>query len=268
MKENKKLSHMLGFSKLESKIFNYLPEYPQSISNIGKELRLPRTSVYGPVESLRKRGFVEVEKIGRRLFYKKTSHEFLINNLKLILNKGDASEVSKNFVHPEFFLHTGKEDLIRLYNQYGELRGQRLMGIQSNRSADAVLNAYPFEKLLEVNKNIKKNGVIIEGLLQEGFVDFYKSTLKKRGLSVKKAFESFGGRAADTTYVPKEFLNSDSEIMILPKAACIFNWTRLVAIEIRNKETVGLFRDLFALAKYFGRKVDQNKMVLEQMEME
>lgn len=268
MTKNTKLFKLLGFSQLETKVFNHLEEYPQNIATLTRRLQSPRTSLYGPLKSLKKRGLVQLEKMGKRTFYKKMPDEPLANNLKSVLIRGAKSELIDNFVHPEFFLHAGKDALIRLYNQYGQFRDIRILGIQSNRSAEAVLNTYPFEKLLEINRNIKKNGVIIEGLLQEGFIDFYKSTLKKKGLSVRKAFDSFGGRAADTTYVPKEFLSFNSEIMILPKAAYIFNWTRLVAIEIRNKETIGLLRDLFLLAKYFGRKVDQNRLVEEQMEKE
>lgn len=87
--------------------------------------------------------------------------------------------------------------------------------------------------------------------------------LKRRKLPVRDILTSFGGRAAETTYVPKEFINFSAEIIFIPRVAYIIDWAHLVAVEIRHTETIGLIRALFELAKSLGTKVDQNKLLRE-----
>jgi hypothetical protein len=265
MKEATRRAKILGFSVLENALMQGLSNEPISISHLSEALRVPRTSLYRPLKALAVRGFVESVRIGKRTSWRRISDELLIASMSPILF-GSARNSGDPPTHPEFFLHIGNENLMRLYERLGESKGQRVLGIQPNRSAASVLEVFPFERLVRLNQRIKDNEVIVEALLQEDFISFYIDLVNRKGLPVEKILKAFGGRAADTTYVPQQFINFDSEIVILPSSAYILHWSKGVAIEVRNQETLGLLRDLFALAKSVGHKADQNQMVREYLE--
>ncbi len=166
--------------------------------------------------------------------------------------------------HPEFFLHQGKQALSKIYYQLGDCKKERVLFIQPNASLASSLKAFTQDDLVEINTRIKKSSVIMETILQENVIPHWAEAIKKKGWSVEKVLRAVEGRAADTTYVPKEFLNFNSEIIVMPKVAYIVNWDRLVAIEIHNQETLGLLREIFAFAKHFGHKVNLNELVARQ----
>lgn len=256
---------VLGLSQLENTLLRRLTNGPVSISRLAEHIGAPRTSLYRPLHSLSVRGLVEKVRVGRRTHWKSVPQESLIASLSPILFESNTGGRTKTPLHPEFFLHSGEEKLMRLYEKLADKPGARVLGIQPNRSAESVLEVFPFDRLVRLNERIKEQNVVVEALLQEDFVPFYVDLLKRKGLSVRKILTAFTGRAADTTYISKEFINFDSEITILPTAAYIFHWSKCVAIEIRNKETLGLLRDLFVLAKQSGYKVDQNELATRSL---
>lgn len=260
MKDATRQAKALGFSKLEQALFGVLSDAPQSIARLSRTLKVTHTSLYRPLKALKNRGLVETVVVGKRKLWKNVSRDDLISSLGSVLFAGLTTK-SKAPLHPEFFLHTGKEPLMKLYENLATTPNIRVWAIQPNRAAQSVLETFPFDRLIRLNERIKEQHVIVEALLQEDFIPFYINLVSSRGLSIEKIFSAFGGRTADTAYVPKQFINFDSEITILPKTAYIFHWSKDVAVEIRNEETIGLLRDLFALAKAMGRKVDQNEMV-------
>lgn len=260
MKEVTKQAKVLSFSKLEQAIFKVLNASPLSIAELSQRLKVTHTSMYRPLQSLKKRGLVEAVNVGKRRYWKRVDQNALVGSLGSVLLAG-MGDASKAPLHPEFFLHTDKEMLMRLYENLGTTPNTRVWAIQPNHAAASVLETFPFSRLVRLNERIKEQNVIIEAILQEDFIPFYTNLVKERGLSIEKIFKAFGGRMADTTYVSKQFINFDSEITILPRAAYIFHWSKCIAIEIRNEATIGLLRDLFTLAKSVGYKVDQNEMV-------
>ncbi len=263
MREITKRSKVLGFSKLEDTLIKVLTEKPQTIACLADKINAPRTSLYRPLKALSIRGFIEKVTLNKRVRWRLVSQESLVASLSPILFIGIEAPL-----HPEFFLHTGKETLMQLYEKLAERPGVRVYAIQPNRSAESVLNIFPFSRLVRLTERIKENKVIVEALLQEDFIPFYTDLIRRRGLSIKKILTAFGGRSADTSYVPKNFLDFDSEITILPNVAYLFHWSKLIAIEVRNKETLGLLLDLFALAKSIGHKVDQNELVRKYLKKE
>ncbi|MEK7530548.1 MAG: helix-turn-helix domain-containing protein [Patescibacteria group bacterium] len=263
MKDTTKRAKTLGFTNLESLLYDALTSDPQGVVGLANSVDRPHTSLYRPLAALKNRGLVEEVRHGSRSRWRKVAQESLISSLGSVLFTGLTATNTGQPLHPEFFLHTGRDALVQIYFSISEQKKIRFSGIQPNKSIAATLDVLTTEELIRINSNIKKNEIIVEALLQEDVVSFYAAELKKRGMPEKKIFESFGGRAADTTYVPKEYINFNSEIIFLPKVAYIIDWASLTAVEVRNRETVGLIRDLFALAKSFGTKTDQNKLLRE-----
>ena len=253
MKASTRQARILGFSSIERAIFEGLTERPESPSELARRLKRSRTSLLRPLASLADRGFVERVRVGKRTAWKKAS----LSSALGLLYPGDALSRS----HPEFFLHTGRDALVGIYDVFCSSKKTRVLFIQPNHSLISALEHMSEEYLIDLNTKIKTNEVIMEGILHEDVVHQWFSAVRKRGWSVESMSRAVMGRAADTTYVPKDFLNFDTEILILPEVAYILNWNRLVAIETRNADTVGLLRDIFMFGKLIGKKVDLNALI-------
>jgi len=105
----------------------------------------------------------------------------------------------------------------------------------------------------------------MDAILHENAVAVCEAVIAKRGLPSKEIFAAFADRTAETTYIPKDIFNFDSEIGILPRVVFIINWKKEVAIEIRDEATIGLLLEMFRFAKEFGRKVDQNELIRRRL---
>lgn len=257
MKDVNKCAKVLGFSELETAVFGALACGEFGISDLARQTGRSHSSLYRPLQALKKRGVVEMRRVGNRARWRRTDSDEILSSL--------GSTLFPNQSHPEFFLLSGEEALKKIYYTATEQRGVRILGIQPNKSIQSILSIFPSKEIVDINMRIKKRGIIMEAILQENIISSYAESLKQKAIDPKEIFHSFSGRAADTTYVPKEFLNFDSEIIIMPKVAYIVNWGRMVGVEVRNKETIGLLREIFALAKHFGRKVNLNEIVERQI---
>ncbi len=268
MKDVTKRARVLGLSELESALIDTLTTEPVGIARLARALGRTHTSLYRPLQALKRRGLAEDKLYSNGTRWWKVPQESLVASLGSVLFSGIASNAANaggKALHPEFFLHSGRDALVKIYFDIAEQKNIRFAGIQPNKSIAAVLDAVTPEEILHVNTKIRENGIIVEAILQEDVVAFYAAELKRRRWPADKILSSFGGRAADTTYVPKEYINFSSEILFLPKVAYILDWANLTGIEMRSVEAVGLIRDLFALAKTFGAKVDQNKLIRERL---
>jgi hypothetical protein len=74
--------------------------------------------------------------------------------------------------------------------------------------------------------------------------------------------ESFLGRGTDMTFMPNQyFKDAESELIILPNVAYLSDWKNEVSIEIRNPAMLLFLKELYDLAKGYGRKVNQEEYI-------
>jgi len=144
------------------------------------------------------------------------------------------------------------------------LKGQSISRLQfsishflddKRRKADAVF--------IEFNEAIKKNHIILDGMLNRGAYNAYKEEIKKDPEKHADMIESLEGRMADYTVFSDEFFNYDSEIWIFKTTTLIINWNEEVAIEITNANMTGFLKDMFEFVKEGGSKLDHNKTMRE-----
>jgi DNA-binding HxlR family transcriptional regulator len=259
----------LGLSKAENKILNFVKNEALSISEIARQTRISRTSLYSMLQALQTRGLVRRAGKGKRHFWQLVSlpliHERFFNILDELNVKPSEKQVSIiSSQDSQYKIYRGKENVVQIYEELGKLpRFSRLYGIQPNVSAYSVMKQFPFDRLVTLNQDIKKRKIIVEAILQENFLSYYISQLRKEKKPVKDIFKAYGGRLADTTYVPKEYLNFDSELFFYRDVVVILNWQELIAVVIKNKEIFGIMRELFNVVKNYGKKVDQNPQVIK-----
>jgi hypothetical protein len=116
---------------------------------------------------------------------------------------------------------------------------------------------------VEFNEAIKKNNIILDGMLNKSAYNAYREEIKSNPKKHADAVKSLEGRMADYTVFPDEFFNYDSEIWIFKTTTLIINWHEEVAIEITNANMTGFLKDMFEFVKAGGSKLDHNKAIRE-----
>ena len=265
---------LLGLSPKEARLLNSLTSTPENPSTLARKSKLKRTSLYSLLEHLRRRGLVQKKKQGKRWYWQIIPQPQLQEQL---FNLAEHHRVNRKTVEKEvgliaseesqYKIYRGKEKLNSLYAELGQLpKHTRLYGIQPNLSmATALKNTSP-GLITQINESIKQKGVVVEAILAEDFLSYYLKALGQKPANAKKILKSFSDRLAVTTYVPKDILNFEAELLFYNQTLLILNWKELSAVVIKNKEIVGIMTALFNLAKLSGNRVDQNLKITNLLE--
>lgn len=262
---------LLGLTTRDNEVLKHLSRGPIGVSALARSTKLSRTSLYPLLERLHSRGLVTMSTRGKRRVWKLVAPEKLQRKLFSLAQDHEVQEDSGEHEvgiipsqESEYKVYYGKEKLVQIYEELGTLpRGSRLYGIQPNVSASSVMKKFPYDRLVKLNQAIKDRKIVVEAVLQENFVEYYVSRLKKTGKPVEDFLQAYGGRLAVTTHVPEERLNFDSEVMFYKDVVIIANWQDLVAVVIKNSAVAGLMLEFFESLKSLGKRVDQNPHVEE-----
>lgn len=268
---NRESLTLLGLDAADNRLLDVLKNGDNSISELSRLTKQPRTSLYPRLERLHARGFVTTTHTGKRRHWKTVSPQKLREKLFLLAHTDETIEESGEHAvgiipsqHSEYKVYFGLKKLVEIYMEIGQLpRNSRLYGIQPNISAYSLLKKFPYTQLVELNQHIKDRKIIVEGILQENFLEYWSARLKKEKKSPRDLLKAYSGRLAITTYVPAERLNVDSEVMFYSDTVIIANWQELVAVVIKNYQVAGLMMEFFESLKANGQRTDQNPRVAE-----
>jgi len=258
---------ILSLTKTEITILNAL-NTPKSVQNIALDTGLSRTGINHALENLSSKGLINYELVGKRRLYiavtldelsqkfKKTIDEIELNDKN---KKGTKIKISKE---DEFIIHVGTKEIIPAYKRIAaENKNERIRAIQHHRSWNELINKMSPEQVVEFNEAVKKNQLIIDGMLNRSAYEAYKKEIKENPEKNTEAIKSLEGRMADYTLFDDEFFNYDAEIWIFKTTTLIITWKEEVAIEIINANMTGFLKDMFEFVKKDGQKLDHNKAV-------
>jgi sugar-specific transcriptional regulator TrmB len=242
----------------------------KNVQNIAQESKVSRTGVNHVLKSLIRKGFVEFELVSKRRRYCAISQEQLITKIKSALDQVDIRAKNKKGVRvkisqeDEFTIHVGAKEIIPAYRRIAsENKNERVRAIQHHRSWNELIKKISPEQLVEFNEQIKKNHLIVDGMLNRSAYKAYKEEIKSEPRKNKSAIKSLEGRMADYTVFADEFFNYDAEIWIFKTTTLIINWHEEVAIEIINANMTWFLKDMFEFVKAGGSKLDHNQAMKE-----
>jgi DNA-binding transcriptional ArsR family regulator len=254
---------LLRLSQHEQKVLMVLPiAEGVNISTIARHSHIPRMSVYLALDSLKQRGLIDYIRKGKRRFWKKLSpQEFstvMAEAAQAIHHHKERVEIK----HSDTSGFTVLKGLPQLFTIFEKIalghKGERLLGIQPTSSMKHVVTKLSWNTLKPIQDAIRKNKIIVQGLVRE---DYYPTliSLLKTSQQKKQALESFSGRLTDMVFVSNEYLHSETELMMFRDVAFLVNWKDEVALEIKNKEMLSFMKECFDLARGYGKKIDQNE---------
>jgi len=260
---------VLSLTETETSILNVLTA-PKNVQDIAKDSGVSRTGVNHVLKNLIYKGLINYEVVGKRRIYSSVNLEQLAKKFQETLDqieiankdkKGARIKISKE---DEFVIHVGAKEIIPAYKRIAsENKNERIRAIQHYRSWSVLAEKISSKQLVEFNEAIKKNHIILDGMLNRGAYNAYKEEIKKDPEKHADMIESLEGRMADYTVFSDEFFNYDSEIWIFKTTTLIINWNEEVAIEITNANMTGFLKDMFEFVKEGGSKLDHNKAMRE-----
>ncbi len=242
----------------------------KSTQDIKRLTGLSRTGIKYVIEKLMGRGLVNRTKIGRRFIYMAVSKKELSDGLRGVsdnmnIETGKLSGARiKTSKENEFIIHVGAKEIIPAYERIASVnKNERIKAIQHHRSWLELLKKVSKDQLVDFNRSIVKNHLILDGMLNESAYDSYLKEIKNDPKQNKDAIESLNGRMADYTVFPNNFFNYNCEIWLFKNTALLINWHEEVAIEIVNENMAWFLRDMFEFVKEGGKKIDHNRMIRE-----
>jgi predicted transcriptional regulator len=259
------LKTLLNLSSHESRILAVLHESePYSVSEVAKSSKVPRMSTYLALASLKGRGLIYSKIKGKRRFWLRHSEKEIAGTLnslaRNIHNEPERVEVKHSDL-TGFTVLKGLPSLFTIFERISSgHKGSRLMGIQPTASLINVFKGVKPEKLQPIQEGIKHNKIIVEGLLREDYYPTLMSLLDTPDEKIR-VLEAFLGRSTDMVFVSNEYLNSATELMMFQDVAFLVNWKDEVALEIQNKDMLEFMKELFALARGYGKKVHQEEYI-------
>jgi hypothetical protein len=262
------IAKILGLDKEEILILQKIGTEPLRIADISKETRIPRTSLYYMLPKLKDRKFITQIKINGKVYWKKNSDEHILSSYKGIIESlsnntiGTTKTISKE---SQITIHIGASNLETVFFDMLKLSPKnRVYAIQPGISLLEVIKKMPIEHAILFNKEIKRKQIIVEGIVHERSLDAIEKVLSKE--DSKKLFESFGGRAADTSKLPEDFLDTTkAEIYLYDGKVALMNWYEEFGVVIKNKHIYNLVIEMFKSTKYLLQRYDQNEKIARKL---
>ena len=266
---NKSLK-ILGLTDTETEVLKSL-SLAKSTQDIKRLTGLSRTGIKYVLEKLMEKEMVEKVKVGKRFIYMAISKKELLQKLKEIFDEiniesGSVGELTgariKTSKENEFIIHVGAREIVPAYQRIASInKGERIKAIQHHKSWVELSEKVSKEQLVEFNKSIVKNHLILDGMLNESAYDSYLQEIKKDPRKHKDTVESLSGRMADYTVFPNSVFNYNCELWLFKSTTLLINWHEEVAIEITNQSMTPFLRDMFEFVKAGGKKIDHNKVI-------
>lgn len=260
---SKEVLDTLALTSNETKLYEFLKKQPGSdVADMSRGTHIPRMSVYLSLTSLKKRGLIDYSRKGKRRYWQTVDDKtFVARVIDIARSLTDTHEIRVDIKDTGFAILHGIEALHKVWKNLEDLpRNTRVQAIQPTASIKHALEKLDWqEKIKPLQENILKKSIIIDGVLPEDYYTYMMKYYEKDPKLQKQMLESFIGRSTDMTFVSeKYFKNAESELIILPDVAYLVDWKNEVAVEIRNSIMLTFLRELYELAKGYGKKVNQN----------
>jgi DNA-binding transcriptional ArsR family regulator len=265
-----KVISLLHLTRQENKILKALENGDYNISDLAVLTRFPRTTLYTALSSLKKRGLITRSTKGKSVLislvpspeisklFAESATAFSPEGNVRVANKSKTGKTSG------FTLIYGKKAMFKVWQSLADINSkERFYAIQPTRSLINTVKLFKPGEFVPINNAIKKNKVIVDAIMKEDGFPTYMDLHKGQPDVQKKIIKSFLGRSADMSVVKNEYLNNNAELLIAPSSAFIMNWENEVGIKIENRDMIDLLRELYLLAKGYGKKIDFNEYMRE-----
>ena len=235
----------LRLTKNEQAVLSAVSHLPQRIVDIENKSKVPHSTLFDILKSLKGRGLVQVS---------------LVDNKKLWslgeLNSEQGLGISLGTAKPtkDIEVIAGKEKIISYISNIFKFNvGKRVLVYHGREVFDGWYKILSESEIVEFNKTLVKLNIIVERFVPE-------YAFKKYITKTSKAYkESMLNRPQITYLLPDVYFTSKSEIMLCEDRVIIYETHLVQLLVLKDIETVKLYKSIFEILRSVGKKIDSQK---------
>ncbi len=262
MKLQKEDIKILGLTTKETLILNALIVGKNTPLSISRHTKVSRPTIYDTFDHFKERGLIQVNiKNGRKywsLVKKNNLLEELYSVEKQLLDIPEGVEETFGLKDSIVVVHKGKEAIKKiLFDIVESHKKERLYAIQGEVSTIGWNKIVGIEMTNKLNRLIKKNTIITEGIIPLGW---FERQIKLLG---KKWATDFEGRATMTYEINERYFEHGGQMWMFRKSLYLIAMNEELIIEVRNSEIQKLILSMFRFIQDHSRKFDVNERLRE-----
>ena len=255
IEENLKI---LGLSKKETAVFDALQKDCLTPLSISKKTNVSRTAVYAILQNFKKRGLIKSNITNGKKHWsfvlEQDIEKRLYNTKRQLLKIPEGREELHGLLDSMIVLHRGRDAIRAVLKKFlFENKNKRLYGFQGNVSE--WINIFTVKETNELNQYIKKNGIIVESVLPEGW---FEEQTKNFGMEWAKDFE---GRTTRVHIIDPKYFNHGGQLWLFKESLYLFALKEEIIVEIRNSEIQKMILMFFRFIQDNSRSIDANALL-------
>ncbi len=253
---------LLGLSKKETLVFNALRNNINTPLLLSRATKVSRSAVYAILRNFKKRGLSTTRIVkGKKnwLISPPNELEELLREtkkdlLQIPLGTEEVHGVDDSLVA----IHHGKAAVRHTIKKlFTKTKNARLYGIQGNIAENNWDSIFTLDETNEINQYIKKNEIIVEAVLPDGW---FETQLDLLGEEWAKDFR---GRMTRTITIEPEYFDHGGQIFMLKDSIYLLALHEEIIIEIKHSQIQKMLYMLFKYTQDHGRLIDPNQLLTE-----
>lgn len=237
-RNNTEIYKTLGFNKKDILIYETLKKFNGlKVSEITQKSKLPRMTVHITLLDFQRRNLIFKQKLDKQKYYQ-INEDNIIEQKSLQISEVDGLKVYK-----------GEEGVHKIISIFGSSKNTHYEGYMSNKSGFNLIKTIGLSKIIAMNNSIRENKQSGHNYLEANFIDYFKQQMSPNDFAKwTKSLE----RTATVREINKEDFYSESDVYVIGNKTYISNYEKKLAIEINQKETADLVRNLIHLLKGYA----------------
>ncbi len=258
---------LLGLSNKELRVLNALRAGKSTPLTMSVYARVRRPTVYQILPRLNKRGLIKSNIQNGKKYWSQAKdgdlNKKLYETKKVLLNFEEGKEEIFGLFDSTVVVYRGAITIRKLMKDiFKNHKNQKIYGIQSDTTTSGWNKIFGVEGTNEINRSIKKNGIIVECILPSGWFE------RQAKLFDKKWAKDFVGRSAVTHEIDEEYFQNAGQIFIFKNSLYLIAMKEEIIIEIKNSEIQKLILSMFHFIQDNSRKIDVNAILRELIKEE
>ncbi len=242
------LAPLLRLTRNENRVLKALIRDKTTVITIASHASLPRTTVYGVLAMLKKRGIAESFISDGKTYWR------IVNNVKLrrsiaetrnaLLQLTDGNEEVYAEGDSTIVVHRGTAAIKKLvFEIFREHKYEKLHEVIGSLSNAGWLSMFTIEEGVALNALIKKNEHITDGIMEE---HWFQTTMQEVGSEWANVYAQ---GATIAHIIPLEFIKHAGQIYLFKDTLYLLALDERIIIEVRNSEIVKMIKGMVEYIK-------------------
>lgn len=260
MELNAERIKLLGLSRKEIRVLNALRDDKNTPLLISRHTKISRPAIYDILIRLHKRKLIKSNIQNGKKYWawakERDLEEELYEIKKALFNFEQGVEEVRGPSDSMVVIHRGSEAIHKLlFSIIKNNKDRRLYGIQGDTVSVGWDKVFGIEKTNELNRLIKKNNLIIEAILPQGWFERQTKTLGK------KWAQDFEGRMSVTHSIKAEYFEHGGQLWVFKNSLYLIAMNEEIVIEVQNSEIQKLILSMFNFIQDNSHKSDINAIL-------